>query len=241
MRNENELHECSATVTELFKALSKAQSKIEGAVKDSTNPHFRSSYADLESVWSAIRKQLADNGLSVAQLVTTIKTETGHMMAVKTVLGHSSGEYISTVSPINPVKADPQGVGSAITYMRRYALAAIVGVYQTDDDANSASSVGAYNGPTVQPKSKGVPNVTPEDAKKEKTKQLDTAKRAELLEAAKTMNWKPAEIQELSRYMTGKEIVELTGAEFAKIVEVIKVCEPAKTLLEAKEMFDARQ
>ena len=129
----------SPSIAKLAEALSKAQGSMKGAVKDSTNPHFRSKYADLESVWGACRDALRENALSVAQLAAPA-TQAGHI-AVETVLMHSSGEWLSGVLELPVTKYDPQGVGSAWTYARRYALAAIVGVAPVeDDDANTASS-----------------------------------------------------------------------------------------------------
>lgn len=126
----------SPTLGKLAEALSRAQGAMTGALKDSTNPFFKSRYADLESVWSACRKPLADNGLAVIQ--TTDCTEVG--IRIITTLAHSSGEWIRGVLPIMAKDQTPQGTGSAVTYSRRYALAAIVGVFQTDDDAQQAQS-----------------------------------------------------------------------------------------------------
>jgi hypothetical protein len=125
----------SRTIGKLAEALSKAQGAMSGALKDSTNPFFKSRYADLESVWSACRKPLSDNGLAIIQ--TTDYTEG---VRIITTLVHSSGEWVQGVLPIMAKDETPQGIGSAITYARRYALAAIVGVYQTDDDAEAAQS-----------------------------------------------------------------------------------------------------
>lgn len=125
----------SSEVKDLFTALSKAQSEIRGAVKDSANPFFKSKYADLESVWEACRAALTSNGLSVIQ-TTEYQVEAG--TCVVTTLGHSSGQWIKGTLPIMAIKNDPQGIGSAITYARRYALAGIVGIVQVDDDGESA-------------------------------------------------------------------------------------------------------
>lgn len=119
----------------LFAALAKAQSEIQHAKKDKRNPFFKSNYADLASVMDACRAALTKNGLAVIQ--TTEDTEAG--LYLVTTLGHSSGAAVAGRMPIRPVKNDPQGVGSALTYARRYALAAIVGVATEDDDGNEAS------------------------------------------------------------------------------------------------------
>lgn len=124
----------SQTIGALAAALAKAQAGITGAVKDSSNPFFKSKYADLESVWSACRKQLTSNGLSVIQ--TTQPTKQGTMLV--TTLAHESGEWIRGYMPILCKDNSAQAQGSGISYARRYALAALVGVYQTDDDAEAA-------------------------------------------------------------------------------------------------------
>lgn len=124
----------SESIGALAAALSKAQADITGALKDSQNPFFKSKYADLASCWDACRKQLATNGLSVIQ--TTRMTDQGLMLV--TTLAHSSGEWIAGEMPVLTKDASPQGQGSGITYARRYALAAIVGLAQIDDDAEAA-------------------------------------------------------------------------------------------------------
>jgi hypothetical protein len=142
----------SETIGELAAALAIAQGEMEAATKDTKNTFFNSKYADLASVWDACRKPLAKNGLSVVQLIEPPPVFEGlyHTRAiVETILTHKSGEWISSVTSL-PVfgrelkgggrgEVDAQSFGSAITYARRYALAAIVGVYQDDDDGNAAS------------------------------------------------------------------------------------------------------
>ena len=129
----------SESIANLAKALSTVQGKLTYAVKDSANPFFKSKYADLESVWDACRDLLASNGLAVAQFPGTY-SDLDKSMSLTTVLTHSSGEWISQEMSVPVTKVDAQGAGSAITYMRRYALAAVVGVVQADDDGNAASS-----------------------------------------------------------------------------------------------------
>ena len=126
----------SPTIGKLAGALAKAQAKITGATKDSENPFFKSKYADLAAVLDAARGPLSENGLAVIQ--TTAYDNTGICMI--TTLAHESGEWIRGKLWLRPTKADPQGMGSAITYARRYAYAAIVGIAQVDDDGNAASA-----------------------------------------------------------------------------------------------------
>lgn len=121
-------------IADLASALCKAQATMEGAKKDANNPHFKTKYADLASVWDAIREPLTSNGLSVVQLLRS--TQGG--VEVETILMHASGQQISDVFAVPASKNDAQGYGSAATYARRYALMAMVGVAPEDDDGNAA-------------------------------------------------------------------------------------------------------
>jgi hypothetical protein len=133
----------SESIAALAAALSKAQADITGALKDSSNPFFKSKYADLASCWDACRKQLAANNLAVIQ--TTEVTEGGTVLV--TTLAHSSGEWMRGTLPVVTKDNGPQAQGSGITYARRYALAAIVGLAQIDDDAEAAQARGFVNNP----------------------------------------------------------------------------------------------
>lgn len=125
----------SPSIGKLAGALAKAQGQIRGAIKDSENPYFKSSYADLASVWEACRDALSKNDLAVIQ--TTEPDERG--IVVVTTLAHSSGEWMRGKLRVIPAKNDAQAIGSVITYMRRYSLAAMVGIAQVDDDGNAAT------------------------------------------------------------------------------------------------------
>lgn len=154
----------SEDIKELAAALSKAQGVMAGAAKDTANPFFKTKYADLASVWDAARKPLSDNGLSVCQTTKMVEGE----VCLITTLMHSSGQWIAGEMWLAPVKRDPQGYGSAITYMRRYALAAIVGVAPEDDDGNDASKQTRQNhapNPGGQKEKPPVtnPEITPEE------------------------------------------------------------------------------
>ena len=121
---------------ELATAMAKAQAEIKTALKDSKNPHFKSSYADLTSVWDACRNALTKNGLSVLQITNFDAAD----VWLETTLLHASGESISGRYPLRPQQQTPQGYGSALTYARRYALAAMVGVVADEDDDGNAAS-----------------------------------------------------------------------------------------------------
>ena len=127
----------SDSISNLTLALSIVQGKMSHAVKDSANPFFKSKYADLESVWDACRSLLSENGLAIMQFPGDYFDGAMHL---ETIISHKSGEWISKEMSVPVTKPDAQGAGSALTYMRRYALAAVVGVVQADDDGNAASS-----------------------------------------------------------------------------------------------------
>ena len=137
----------SDSIKELATALSKVQGELTYAKKDSANPFFKSRYADLESVWDACRSLMAANGLSVIQMPGNYFE--GRMWLV-TRLCHNSGEWIEQEMSVPVTKPDAQGAGSALTYMRRYALAAFVGVVQADDDGNAASAEKPATKPVVK-------------------------------------------------------------------------------------------
>ena len=124
----------SPTLAKLADALCKAQGQMEGAAKDSVNPHFRNKYADLAAVWDAIRKPLAANGLSIVQFPRTVQQG----VEIETTLLHTSGEFLRDSLWLPCSKVDAQGIGSAITYGRRYALMAVCGIAPVDDDGEAA-------------------------------------------------------------------------------------------------------
>ena len=129
----------SDSIANLAKALSIVQGKLTYAKKDSKNPFFKSNYADLESVWDACRDLLSSNNLAVSQF-PGLYSDLDKSMSLVTILTHESGEWISQEMSVPMSKVDAQGAGSCISYMRRYSLAAVVGVVQADDDGNAASS-----------------------------------------------------------------------------------------------------
>lgn len=136
----------SEQINELAAAMAKAQGDIEGAVKDKSNPAFRSKYADLGAVWDAVRAPLAKNGLAVVQFPRRV--ENG--IEVETILMHASGQWLSETLAFPVSKPDAHGHGSAITYARRFALSAVCGVAPVDDDGNAATgrvggALGAQN------------------------------------------------------------------------------------------------
>ena len=122
----------SEEINELASALSKAQGEMQAAIKDKVNPFFKSSYADLGSVWDAARPVLSKYGLCIMQ--TTELSPAGNGVLMITTLAHTSGQWMKSYLPLNPSKNDSQGMGAAITYLRRYSLSALVGVVCDEDD-----------------------------------------------------------------------------------------------------------
>lgn len=132
----------SETINELAAALAKAQGEMQHAGKDVTNTFFKSKYADLPSVFDAARPCLAKNGISVVQLP---EINAQGEVVLMTQISHASGQWMRSWYPVKPVKNDPQGLGSAVTYARRYAYCCMVGVAAGDDDDGNAASGNAVS------------------------------------------------------------------------------------------------
>ncbi len=126
----------SPTLSKLAPALVKAQAAMAGATKSAANPFFKSKYANLEEVIRVVKEQFSANGLCFIQ--NPVSSE-GHA-GVETIILHESGEFISNEFVLKCSKADPQGMGSAITYARRYGLQSACGIPSEDDDGNAASA-----------------------------------------------------------------------------------------------------
>lgn len=144
----------SDNIAELAAALAKAQAEMGSVHKDAANPYFRSSYSSLANVWETVKPSLTKNGLSIVQLPGS--DERGYY--VQTQLQHSSGQWIRSCTYMKPAKEDPQGIGSLISYARRYALMAMVMACPDDDDGEAAMG---------RPASK--PATPPQPAKKAET------------------------------------------------------------------------
>jgi len=125
----------SESITDLATALCLAQAQMGGAIKDSNNPFFKSSYADLASVIRVLKEPLSNNGLSFVQFPIT--SEGGQGIGVCTMLMHSSGQWLQGEYLLPMDKVNPQGALAAITYARRGALQSLFGIPAVDDDGNS--------------------------------------------------------------------------------------------------------
>lgn len=131
--------ETTEHLAEMAKALATAQGEMAAASKDRNNPHFNYSYATLASVWEACRAPLAKNGLAVVQQPVSNNGRIG----VVTTLLHASGQWMRSTLWVTPKDQGAQALGSALTYGRRYSLAAFVGVAPDDDDDGHGATVGS--------------------------------------------------------------------------------------------------
>ncbi len=196
----------SAEIGKLAAALAKAQSQMSHAEKGNVNPHFKSRYADLASVWEACRSALTSNELAILQPVST----DGQRVTVTTMLAHSSGEWVSEALTMTALQNTPQAVGSTITYGRRYGLSSMVGVAPDDDDGNAASGrdVGVHpqavenrrefenRQPAVQPV-KAPATELPTGGAVGADRPISEAQQKRLFAIANASGWKEAEVKNL--------------------------------------------
>lgn len=194
----------SADIGELAKALASAQGKIKPAMKDSENPFFKSRYADLATVMAVCRDELSRNGIAVVQLTDFSSGQAENLPDttwIVTTLLHSSGQWISGRYPVRPIKQDPQSLGSAVTYARRYGLMAMVGIVAADDD-DGEGAMGRDAPPPQRPQSP--PKPTQEEAKKAAVKFAQDAMEA------------------LSKMQTEKELTDWRKAQTLAKVDKLK-------------------
>ncbi len=217
----------SETIGKLAEALSKAQGSMTAAAKDGKANYGK--YATLDSVWDSARKPLADNGLAVTQ--ATDISEAGDMMLITTLM-HTSGEWIGGVYPIRPTQNTPQGMGSAITYARRYSLSALLGLTaDDDDDGNAASGQQAAARQTEQRQANGngaakpvqvaQSNGTQDDADKPSDKQQKAlhAKGMDLYGSKELWTIKRGELVKAVTKGRSESANDLTKAEMKKLLD----------------------
>jgi ERF superfamily len=163
--------EHSSEIGSLAVALAAAQGKFDRIVKDTANPFFKSKYATLASIIDGTRKALADVKIAVVQAVEF----EANLCSVTTILFHESGQWMKGMITMPVAKLDPQGVGSASTYARRYGLSAFVNVAADDDDDGNAASKPVQNQTTLEPVRKQLP-------------EADITRLSGMLEATDTMD-----------------------------------------------------
>lgn len=139
----------SETLKEFALAFTQMQAQLTNAPFDSTNPHFRNKYASLAGIINHIRPIIAKFGFSFLQMTNT----SADSVSIETILLHSSGEFVKSITSLKVSKNDPQGMGSAFTYAKRYGLSAILGIASEEDDDGEAAqkSVQTQKQSTQQP------------------------------------------------------------------------------------------
>ena len=201
-------------IAKLTEALVKVQSVMETASKDANNPFFKSKYTTLAGCWDVARKPLADNGLAVIQTTTF---DEGNSVIVETTLSHISGEWVRGSLKMPLVKLDPQAVGSAITYARRYALSAMIGIVsEEDDDGESAMGRTQTQAQVKAPVKQEVKQVTPKD------KLIKQAYAVMLNELKMTKDDMPAYLMSVTGRDTIKNWHDLTEDELKEVISVAK-------------------
>ncbi len=202
----------SDTVGALAAALAKAQGAMAPAAKDAKNPHFASRYAGLASIWDACRGPLAANALSVVQGAET----DGPRVTVTTRLLHASGEWIASSLTLTARDAAPQSVGSALTYGRRYALAALVGVSPDDDDGEAAHGrPGASTAPAA---------ATPAErtAGNAKPRAISAAQRTRAYAIATKAGWSDVDVKRLLERFGVQSSKDLLASDYDRFVEALE-------------------
>lgn len=202
----------SSELGKLFEALAKAQLEMEVAKTDSTNPFFKSSYADLSSIVKASRPFLAKNGLAVLQRIIP---DSKGVLNLFTRLCHASGQWMESRMPVVPPKNDIQTIGSYITYLRRYNYASIVGVVasEEDDDGENAMAI-----PSRSPSSRG--QSTPSSAGKISKAQLEVLSGE--LEGYEEI------LESLLKGFNISKLADLTSEKYTKCITRIREIKRAK-------------
>jgi hypothetical protein len=210
----------SKDIGKLAGSLAKAQGKIRNAKKDSTNPFFKSDYADLSSVWNACRAELSSNDIAVIQ---TLDSDPDGRVYVITTIAHSSGQWMRGRIGAKPTKNDPQGIGSTLTYLRRYSLAAMVGVAPAgeDDDGQAGSTKGDTKPATTskkKPQAKPEPEPEPEP---ENENALTVAQVKGLMAKAKANGFTEKEFDDMILRMGFEKRKDLTMDVYDVLVDEI--------------------
>ena len=226
----------SESITNLVGALTKFQGKMTAVKKDATNPFYKSRYATLDTIWETIRKPLSDNGLSVAQTMNLIEGNS----VLETTLYHTSGEWISGTQLVNPVKNDPQGLGSAITYARRYSLSAILGlVSDDDDDANTATKPEPVKSTTTAVKDTSEKTVSPTVETPQKSESITIPQTKKIHATAKEKGLSAESARSyMQKTFKKNSTKELTKEEASTMIEFLEEIKPDDIPLvrAAKEM-----
>lgn len=203
----------SESTSKLDQALAKAQGQIEAAAKDKQNPHFKSFYADLTAVWDACRVALRDNQIAVTQWPVHSEDSRVHLV---TRISHE-GEWMQGEFSIPADKQTPQGYGSAISYAKRYCLAAALGVVaEMDDDGNQAEKLERER--LTRPKPTAVIPSVPNELI------------AELKALATKKGWGVDQVKDYSQKYFKKLPSQLSEAEFTLLQKAVKTMPPVDAI-----------
>lgn len=195
--------EKSENIEEIAKALNKFQGEVEGITKDGVNPFFKSNYSTFENVVNTIKGPMTANGLSFAQLPDAD--------GLYTLVMHTSGEWIGAHAALELKGHTPQDQGSAITYMKRYALTGALGLAtETDDDGNAATQA-------VKAKPAAAP-VPPKKVEDKRT--VQKARIKELVDGIVLVDFTTGE--EYKNYILENTGYELVPDNFAQIIDVLE-------------------
>lgn len=207
----------SEAINEIAAAMAKAQGDLHSAAKSSDNPYFKSKYADLAEVWDTIRQPFTKHGLSIIQPVSSSE---GHLTIATRVM-HQSGQWIESDPLIFPITQKVQDLGSCCTYLRRYSLAAMLGVTQEDDDGNAQAATA--NTKAEQPKPSRPKAPAKDDSEVRYQKAVTMALNAKT----------DAELDNIEKATeTVEKSGELTGTQCGKIRDAIR---SQRTLLERQK------
>lgn len=147
-------------IKDLVAAISKVQGSMKPAKFNKKNSHFKSGYADYSSCMDACRELLSENGLSVLQYCETVDNQ----LSLATMIAHTSGQWLKAYLPLFPAKMDSQGIGSAITYAKRYGLSAMLGIVTGEEDDDGEAAVGRHDDkPPTPSKAVQMPNALKEE------------------------------------------------------------------------------
>lgn len=201
------------TPVTLYAALAKAQASFHSALKDASNPFFKSKYADLSAIWESCKDALKDNGLVLMQ--PTFYLESAGQWVVNTRIYNATGDFVEGHTPILVSKQnDPQAFGSATTYARRYGASALLGIVTEDDDAEGAMSRDDKNTAKKAP-------VKAESPAPVRTENTLIATRAEYLKLLQSLHVSPEERNKaiLNINVHTEEVLKTKMAKLNEIIE----------------------
>ncbi|WP_308636144.1 ERF family protein [Paenibacillus silvisoli] len=210
----------SESIINLAVALTKFNGEVHQIAKDAKNPHFKNRYATLDNIVEEIRPILQKHGLSVLQ----IPGGDGENVIMKTMLLHESGEWLESEPLVmRPVKNDPQGVGSCITYARRYSLCSMLSLSTgEDDDGNHASQPqNSYKAPQSTPQSAPQNNApsSPPPSKPTSSVPYSFKREAYKLREEQYMDWN--DLQKVAERVLGRKLKKVTELQDEKEWELI--------------------